>query len=101
MRSTPSIKKEANKRVKYSNQEAKLLELLAKGDIISSEQLAERLYDGEQAPYHARSSVTAVLRVLIDKLDHNGEPFTISKTRQSGPYPTQYRKVQRSRPKRV
>lgn len=98
MKRTATISK---KPVKYSPQESKLLDLLAHGNITTSDELAEQLYDGEQAPYHARSSVTSILRTLIDKIDHNKEPFIISKTRPSGPHATQYQKVPRPKSRRA
>ena len=81
----------ASSKVRYSPQEIKLLKLLEKGNIITSDELAKKLY-GDDAPYHARASVTSILRSLIGKIEHNGETFTITKTKQGGPYPTRYKK---------
>lgn len=87
---------ENKRKLKYSHMELKLLELLAKGSIVSSDELVEKVYDGN-APFAARHSVTAVMRSLIRKIEFNREPFTITKSKLNGPYPAQYRKVRAKR----
>lgn len=82
-------------RLRYSDKEAKLLVLLSKRAMSSSE-LTQKLYDGEEIPHHARESVTSMLRSLIKKVEINNEPFIITKTAQRGPYPTQYKKVKKA-----
>lgn len=85
----------STKKVKYSSMEAKLLGLLPKrGRSISSSDLAEVYYNG-RAPHNARGSVRSVMESLIRKIDDNKEPFAILKTDRSGPYPVEYRRVER------
>ena len=82
------------RKLKYSNMETRLLELLAKGGPVTSEELVERYYDGNQ-PFAARHSVTSVMRTLIRKIEHNEENFIITKSAPSGPYPAQYQKLRK------
>ena len=84
-----------SRKVKYSKMETRVLDLLSKGSSVTSEELVKKLYVVGEAPYYARESVTSLLRALIKKLAHNGEPFTITKTQPGGPYPTSYRKQKR------
>jgi len=84
-----------DKKIKYSTMEIKLLGLLSKGAVISSDELVNKLYKVGEVPYYARESVTATLRTLMRKIEHNKEPFIITKTSPGGPYPTRYQKLKR------
>lgn len=90
MASTRAVAKQS-----YSPKETKLLRLLSSGRPLTSKELSDRLYENDGAPYHAQSSVTALLRSLIRKVEYNGEPFVITKSTPSGPHPLLYSKKSR------
>jgi hypothetical protein len=81
--------KNANK-MKYSSSEQKLLDLIpTDGTSISTEELADKRYEGEEVPFNSRGIVLATLSQLIRKVDHNKENFKIRKGRRMGPIPTE------------
>jgi hypothetical protein len=82
-----AVSKDANK-LKYSNSEQKLLDLIPRdGTPISTEELADKRYEGEKVPFNSRGIVLATLSQLIRKVDHNKENFKIRKGRRMGPIP--------------
>jgi hypothetical protein len=79
---------EAMEKRKYSNSEQKLLDLIpTDGTPISTEELADKRYEGEEVPFNSRGIVLATLSQLIRKVDHNKENFKIRKGRRMGPIP--------------
>jgi len=82
--------------VDYSPTEKSLLALLPTGGkAISSEELVDRHYEGDDKPFNARQSIVTAMTNLIKKVEHNREPFRIVKAKRSGPYPMEYKKVKR------
>lgn len=83
-------------KVSYSPTEERLLGLLpARGKPITSEELAEQLYEPGTAPFNARASVAAMMRTLMRKVEHNEEPFRVMQADRSGPVPMSYWKERR------
>jgi hypothetical protein len=77
-----------NHKIKYSNSEQKILDLIPRdGTPISTEELAVRRYEGEKVPFNSRGIVLATLSQLMRKVDHNRENFRIRKGRRMGPIP--------------
>jgi hypothetical protein len=79
-----------DKKMKYSNSEQKLLNLIpTDGTPISTEELAIKRYEGEKVPFNSRGIVLATLSQLMRKVDHNKENFRIRKGRRMGPIPSE------------
>jgi len=83
-------------KIEYSPTEKSLLDLLPPGGkAISSEELVDRHYSGDEKPFNARQSIVTTMTSLIKKVEHNREPYRIIKAKRSGPYPMEYKKVKR------
>lgn len=83
-----------NRKQGYSPKEQQLLDvlmpLLSNGKLLSSTELIKKLYANGDAPYYAHQSVTALMSSLIRKVEHNAEPFIVTKSAAAGPYPISY-----------
>lgn len=77
------------KRYGYSPMESSILSALnaKKGRKVTTNELVEVLYEGRQPPISARQSVLSTIKVLIQKVEHNQEPFKIGRTKGMGPSP--------------
>lgn len=79
------IKTVTRKRYNYSNRERAILKALGRpGRKVTSTQLIERVY-GEDKPVHARPAMLTMISILIKKVQHNREGFTIKRTSGRGP----------------
>jgi hypothetical protein len=77
-------------KLRYSEAEQKLLDLIpTNGRMITTEQLAEKRYKGEEVPFNSRAIVLATLSQLIRKVDRNRENFLIRKGKRRGPMPSE------------
>lgn len=75
--------------IEYSPFERKVFQLLRrtpKSTVI----LTDELYGTGERPYHARTSVLGALDNLARKVERNGEPFAIGKTKRMGPHPVAF-----------
>jgi hypothetical protein len=82
--------KENNVKLKYSDSEQKLLDLIpTDGRPITTEQLADKRYSKEEVPFNSRAIVLATLTQLMRKVDRNEENFRIRKGRRRGPMPSE------------
>lgn len=85
--------------VNYSPAEKKLLEIMRQFTNyerpIDSAKLHDLYYGEQQKPWHSQGFINSAMRSLRMKADHNGEPFMITKSKRSGPYPIEFRIVDR------
>jgi hypothetical protein len=90
MRSEKESVMEAAMKMRYSEAEQKLLDLIpTNGKMITTEELAEKRYKGEEVPFNSRAIVLATLSQLMRKVDRNKENFRIKKGKRRGPMPSE------------
>jgi hypothetical protein len=84
------MKDEADK-IRYTSFELRILrEIPINGEMISTTEIAGRVYPADRTPRYARQSVLGALNSLIDKSDENEEPWEIFKAKRRGSQPSYF-----------
>src|SRR5262252_5353666 len=73
----------------YSESERKLIKILhsLRGKQIDTEKLTKRFYHGS-VPFNGRTIISGCINSVIRKTNKNEEPFTIERSKRSGPIST-------------
>lgn len=81
------MKLKTSGRVNYSPTEQVVFDLLPFGqkNAINADDLIPRVYLPGERPFNAQGSVSAALRSLARKIEHNEEPFRLCRSQQAGP----------------
>jgi hypothetical protein len=81
----------------YTNNERAIYQLIASTGLVTTTDVIEAVYGARCGHRNARIIVGGMLNTLKHKLDLNGHPLGLAKSRRFGPHPTRWQLVPRSR----
>src|SRR5262245_53204867 len=84
--------------VAYTDLERRLFYILREHRKLDSVRLSELAYERRSRPANYRVSAMQTVKILMEKVARNREPFLITKSPRNGPNPIFFRLVPRPRP---
>lgn len=77
-----------SRQVKFSEKEQALLHLIpTDGRRITTTELADMFFAGNDAPFHRNGVIISRLRSIINKQEFNDAPRRVRKSKPCGPHP--------------